>query len=309
MSSSPNTALIDPAKWGVIFSLKQCSNFQADQADVLNWLLKQGWRRFRLMSYWDEHEKSPGEFDFSALDEQVAIISAAGGFITFCLGARQPRWQENHWPDWAWEAKKTVRTKALMKFIKTVMNRYKDESAIISWQLENEALLENFGNRPEVDRQRLRDEFKLVKKLDPARPCIMTTSTSWGIPFRKPIPDAVGFSYYQIVFNKGVYSTSLHKPWLDKLRAGLIKLIWRRSSFIHELQCEPWGPKAIWEMPTEEQDKSMGIKQITHNISTCKKSGLYPMDFWGAEWWYWRNHQGDDTIWEAVKSQIQPVQE
>jgi endo-1,4-beta-mannosidase len=88
-----------------------------------------------------------------------------------------------------------------MDFISAVVNRYKSEKCIVSYQLENEALLTAFGKRSEVDRTRLRAEYKLVKSLDPNRPIIMTTSTSWGIPARNPIPDIVGFSYYQVHFN------------------------------------------------------------------------------------------------------------
>lgn len=298
--------MIDPNRWGVSFSIKQCRNFQIDPDVTLNWLLQDaGFRRFRLMSYWNEHEPQPGAYDFRALDKQLKAIEKAGGTVTLCLGARQPRWPENHWPDWAWTLSKEDRTKALMDYVQVVTEKYKDRKCIVSWQLENEALLKEFGERPEVDRKRLRQEFALVKQLDPNHPVVMTTSTSWGIPLRRPIPDIVGFSFYQIVHNKGVYSTSFHKPWVDRLRAGLIKLLWRRPSFIHELQCEPWGPEAIWKMPLDEQDKSMSVQQIDKNLQLGKATRLYPLDLWGGEWWYWRlaAHQ-DETIWRAVRRQI-----
>lgn len=305
MNNMPNTPTIDQTRYGVSFSSKQCRDFGIDSGETLGWLINNGWRRFRLMSYWNEHEKSQGNLDFSALDSQINQIEKAGGIITMCLGARQPRWPENHWPDWAWNSSKTERTDALLKYIETVVERYKKRDCIVSWQLENETLLANFGERPEVDRQRLRKEFRLVKKLDPKRPCIMTTSTSWGIPLRRPIPNIVGFSFYQIVHGTGGYSMSLHKPWLDRLRARLIKIIWRKPGFIHELQCEPWGPKAIWEMPVSEQDKSMNLGQIKTNIALAKATKLYPIDLWGGEWWYWRSQQGDDTISQQVSSLLQ----
>ena len=275
-----------------------------DQTETLEWLMDQGLRRFRLMSYWNEHEKVQGTYDFSKLDDQVDQIEKAGGVITMCLGARQPRWPENHWPDWAWNADKPERSSALLKYIETVVERYKDRECIVSWQLENEALLVDFGERPEVDRQRLRQEFSLVKRLDPNRPVIMTTSNAWGIPLRQPIPNIVGFSFYQSVYAGGQYKVTPRAVWIDRLRAVLIKLLWRSPSVIHELQCEPWGPKAIWEMPVEEQDKSMGIDQIHNNIQTCQKSNLYPMDLWGGEWWYWRHKNGDPAVWEAVRQDL-----
>lgn len=297
----PNTPMIDPTKFGVSFSIKQCRNFTIDPSETLYWLINDmGFRRFRLMSYWDEHEKEQGVYDFSKLDKQVKRISQAGGVITMCLGARQPRWPENHWPDWAWSLPSTERTVALLKYIEIIVERYNNEKSIIGWQLENEALLKTFGERPEVNRQRLRSELALVKSLDPGRPVIITTSTSWGIPLRRPIPDIVGFSFYQIVYNKGRYSQSFHRPWLDRLRARAIKILWRRPSFIHELQLEPWGPQNIWEMTKEEQDKSMSLGQMCKNIQLAKSTNLYPIDLWGGEWWYWQYMKNNQTYAKTI---------
>jgi hypothetical protein len=196
-------AMVDPKTFGVSFSIKQCRDFGINPQDTLTWLIKDaGFRRFRLMSYWNEHEKEQGKYRFDELDWQIKKVARAGGVITLCLGVRQPRWPENHWPDWAWELSKEERTKALLGFIETVVERYKNEPAIISYQLENEALLEDFGVRPEIDRNRLVEEFQLVKRLDPTRPVIMTTSHHWGIPIRQPIPDIVGFSYYHVIYDK-----------------------------------------------------------------------------------------------------------
>src|SRR3954468_12013319 len=95
-------AVIDPAKFGVSFSIKQCHNFDIDPRETLDWLIKEaGFRRFRLMSYWNEHERERGKFEFKELDWQVEAISRAGGEISLCLGVKQPRWPESHWPDWA----------------------------------------------------------------------------------------------------------------------------------------------------------------------------------------------------------------
>lgn len=294
-------------KFGVSFSIKQCRNFKLNPEETLDWLIKDaGFRRFRLMSYWNEHEKSPGKYDFTSLDKQIEAISKAGGIVTLCLGARQPRWPENHWPNWAWELSKAERTEALFKYIEVVVKRYRNKKCIISYQLENEALLASFGERPEVDRGRLRQEFQLVKKLDPKRPVVMSTSTSWGIPLRQPIPDIVGFSYYQVLYNSKLkrYTTAFHKPWIDRWHKFVIRIIHGKPTFIHELQLEPWGPTAIWKMPVEEQDKSMSVKQIPKNVSLAKSTNCYPIDLWGGEWWYWRAKQGDKSIIEAVQAAI-----
>jgi hypothetical protein len=261
-----------------------------------------GIKRFRLMSYWNEHEVEQGVYDFSELDAQISLIAKHGGVISLCLGARQPRWPENHWPEWAWSLTHNERSEALLHYVETIVKRYRDNPITISYQLENEALLEQFGERPEVDRDRLQQEYTLVKRLDPKRPVIMTTSTSWGIPMRQPIPDIVGFSYYQILYRDGKYRLSFHRPWLDKLRAATIQLLHSKPSFIHELQAEPWGPKNIWEMDLADQFNSMSLDQLQENIRQAKATNLYPIDLWGAEWWYWlkTKHRAPDH-WNAVK--------
>jgi len=257
------------------------------------------------MSYWDEHEKQQGKFDFATLDKQIEQVATAGGIITMCLGARQPRWPEFHWPDWAWNAPKPERDKALLNYIQVVVDRYKDNPAIVSWQLENEALLTGFGEKIEIDRARLRKEIALVRKLDPSRKVIMSTSAAWGIPIIGPIPDMSAFSYYLTRWKEDKYTTTYHAAFIHRIRAVIIRILWRIPSFIHELQMEPWGPKDIWEMTPQQQDESMGPRQIAKNFKASKSTNLYPVDLWGGEWWYWRlKTLNDSTTWEAVKENL-----
>ncbi len=164
----------------------------------------------------------------------------------------------------------------------------------------------SFGTRSEIDRKRLHAEFSLIKSLDPARPIIMTTSTSWGIPLRRPIPDIVGFSFYQVIYANGQYTRGPRKPWIDRWRARLIRLLWRRPAFIHELQMEPWGPKAIWEMTLDQQNESMDPAQLRTNFAQARQTHLTPIDLWGGEWYYWRLKTfNDPTIWQAVAALLQ----
>jgi hypothetical protein len=303
----PNTAkTIDPKRFGVSFSVKQCRKFNIDPTKTLDWLLNDaGFRRIRLASYWNEHEKEQGTFDFSALDAQLDAVEKAGGVVTMCLGAKQPRYPEYHWPDWAWNAPKQERDKALLDYIQVVVERYKDRQIILDWQLENEALLTGFGEKIEIDRKRLRKEIALVRQLDPSRKIIMSTSAAWGIPIIGPIPDESAFSYYLIRWKDTKYTTTYHAAFIHRIRAVIIRILWRIPSFIHELQMEPWGPKDIWEMTPEQQDESMGPKQIAKNFAAGKKTKLPPIDLWGGEWWYWRTTTlKDPTTWDAVQKEL-----
>lgn len=293
--------LIDPEKFGVSFSIKQCRDFKIDHLDTLDFLINTvGLRRFRLASYWNEHEQSEGVFDFSKLDDEIELIRKSGGVVTLCLGARQPRWPESHWPTWALQLPSEQRYQSLYRYIETVVKRYKEQHCIVSYQLENEALNRSFGENGDFNRKRLRHEYDLLKTLDPSRPLIMSTSNTWGIPIRRPRPNLFGFTFYQVQYEKGAYSRTRLPVWWWSFRAKIIRIFTGRSSFIHELQAEPWGPKAIWEMSTEEQEKSMNIDQLAKNIKLAKQSNLYPIDFWGGEWWYWRHLQNDDSIYKTV---------
>lgn len=292
--------------FGASISLKQCRNFAVNDLEVIESAIRDlDITHFRLMSYWDEHEKKPGLYDFTRLDAQVERITSLGGYITMCIGVRQPRWPESHWPEWTKNISIQKRNEALFTYIETVVSRYKDNAIIISWQLENEALLKNFGEQGDFDRKRLRAEMNLVKQLDNSRPVIMTTSTSWGIPLRKPTPDIFGFSYYRVTFSNGTYRTSLYQPWIFTLRSLVIRLLKRRHCFIHELQAEPWGPANIWNMNECEQAKSMNAELLEKNIASAIKTGLFPIYFWGLEWWYWRKIHGNNDMWNIIKSHTQ----
>jgi hypothetical protein len=110
-----------------------------------------------------------------------------------------------------------------------------------------------------------------------------------------------------MMFNKGAYRHTIQKPWLHRLRRFIIEKIIGKPVFIHELQLEPWGHRAIWEMTTEEQALSMSAQRIRFNIDFAQRVGAYPIDLWGAEWWYWRWQHGDKTIYNSVVASIREI--
>jgi len=266
-----------------------------------------GVRRLRLMSYWNEHEKVQGKYDFTELDWQIDMAEKYESAVTLCIGLRQPRWPESHWPAWAKRMPKEEWNGALYKYITAVVERYKDRKCIVSYQLENEALLKTFGADGDFDRKRLKYEFRLVKKLDPIRPVIMTTSNSWGIPFFGPRPDAYAFSLYRYVYHHGSHHHSSRKPWFYRLRAWAIMLLKWRVCFIHELQAEPWGPVATVRMQLGEQYKSMNRQRVQDAVRFAAATGLAPIDIWGLEWWYWlKQEKNQPEIWNDMKEVFGP---
>jgi hypothetical protein len=298
--------MIKDQKFGVSFSIKCQDEFNGKQQDCLKQALSDlGVRRLRLMSYWDEHEKVQGVYDFSELDWQIELAEKYNAEVTFCLGIKQPRWPESHIPKWAKDLNDAAIEQSLFAYIKVVMKRYKNRDCIVSWQLENEARLKSFGGEGNFNRSRLQREFMLVKSIDPVRPIIMSTSDSFGIPFRKPNADIYGFSVYRYFYRRNQYKHAARPPLFYKLRAAIITSLRNRPCYIHELQCEPWGSSSNVTMPAKEQDKSISLKRFAENIEYAKKTNLYPIDLWGLEyWWYRKNTMNDDSFWNYAKQNI-----
>jgi len=85
-------------------------------------------------------------------------------------------------------------------------------------------------------------------------------------------------------------------------RAKLINRIFGKEVICVELQAEPWGPKLLYDLPLEEQEKTMNLEQFRKNIEFAKKTGLKEFYLWGAEWWYWlKEKQNQPEIWQEAR--------
>ena len=140
----------------------------------------------------------------------------------------------------------------------------------------------------------------------------MSLSDQHGLPFNEPVPDKYGYSVYRIVFNDktkplSFYMTYPTPVWYHKLRAAWIGMFQDRDVFIHELQLEPWGPKATVHLPISEQDKSMSVRQMEKSVLFARKIGKEEIYTWGGEWWYWRKTKlNDPGPWEQAKKLLTP---
>ncbi|MBL8160303.1 beta-galactosidase [Candidatus Saccharibacteria bacterium] len=298
---------------GGSFSVKYCRELTVEPKACLRAILGDlGVRRLRLMSYWNEHEKQPGSYDFAELDWQMDMAAEYGARVSLCLGKRQPRWPECHMPDWAHKLDKAEWYEHLYAFIRTVVERYRDHPALESWQLENEALLRSFGHCPDKDfsHARLRKELATVKRLDPMHPVIMTLSDNWGFPWRRPWPDIFGFSVYTMVMNKRrQYEATKFAWWWHRFRANVIRLVTRRPVILHELQAEPWGDRPIPRMTPEQQAISMNPERLGYNVGFACRIDKAPVYLWGLEWWYLRRSQGDEGMWSAARRVYRTVRQ
>jgi hypothetical protein len=295
---------------GVSFSVKYAREMGLDWKQTYASLMDDmNIKRFRLMSYWDEIEQRPDVYTWDDLDHQFREAEKRGAKVSLAIGYRQPRWPECHMPTWASPLSKPQRWEELYQFMGDVVDRYKGSPALVSYQLENEALNTAFGICDDWDRSRLIHEFKLVKERDPHHPIAVSVANEFGIPFGQPRGDIVGFSVYKRVYqrNGGFYfNYPLPSIWHGS-RGAVVEKYLKRPVMIHELQTEPWGPEGTVKLSIEEQNKSMDAERLKKHVDYALASGIKEIYLWGGEWWYWRkNVLNEPTVWDAAYKVFNP---
>ncbi|MFA5128444.1 MAG: hypothetical protein WC445_00590 [Patescibacteria group bacterium] len=261
----------------------------------------------RLQSDWDKTELSEGNFDFSDLDWQMTEAEKRGIKVLLVVGRRQPHWPECHIPEWLADVPEAEVQDRALEFVKTTVLRYKDSPVLMMWQVENEPLLNAFGECPPADINFLKREITLVESLDD-HPILVTDSGELST-WRKTahLGDYFGTTIYRRVYsNYCGYFRHFFAPAFYRLKAKLVGLS-SDKIIISELQAEPWMPDGKEGRGSLEDQKSvMDNEFIKKQIEFARKTGFSEAYIWGVEWWYWIKLQGDDSIWNIGKDIWQP---
>lgn len=303
----------EPLTLGTTFVPDYAKSFGLDPDKTLQAMFEDlGMRQVRLVSYWKNIELTPGKYDFSELDNEFALANQYNAQVSLAIGLRQPRWPECHEPKWIdISASENQWKPQLFKFISAVVDRYKNNPALDSYQLENEYFLTVFGECKNFDRSRLVDELKLVKQHDSKHKVIIARSNNWiGLPVGQPTPDEFGISVYKRVWDATITHRYFEYPlpsWFYAALAGGGEILTGKDMIIHELQAEAWAPRGleITQTPLSEQFKSMNAKRMKDRIAYGEATGMRTIDLWGSEWWYWlKVKKGDPSIWNVVKDAV-----
>ncbi len=302
-----------PLTFGATFVPNYARYFELDPEETMQAMIDDlGVRRFRLVSYWKDIERVPGEYDFRELDWQFQKVEKAEGKIALAIGLRQPRWPECHGPQWAMDKPMIEWEEDLNDFMGAVIDRYKDSPALVEYQLENEFFLSVFGECPDFTRERLVREFDFVKMRDPDTPVTISRSNNaLGIPIGQPQPDQFAVSVYKRVWDKTLTKRYYEYPfpaWFYGSLAGWGKIFTGKDLYIHELQTEAWLPTgySMRNAPIEELYKSLNPERLKSRMEYGVGSGMKTIDLWGAEWWYhMKTKRGAPELWETAKSEIQ----
>ncbi len=294
--------------WGVNFSQMQGEALKLDWKKTYLAILEDlGAKNIKLITNWDFVEGKKNDFYFNDIDWQINQAENHDAKLIYVVGLKTGRWPECHLPNWANGLLKQEQQDELLKYIKEVVLRYKGNKSIVAWQAENEPFFK-FGQCPWYDKNFLIKEIALIKSLDSTRPVIISDSgeQSFWIDAAK-IGDIVGSTMYRklwfhITDNFGFYGVFPIPPVFYYRKAEIIKYLFNKDVICVELQAEPWVYKPFYDVPLEEQEKTMNLKQFKENINYAQQTGFKEFYFWGSEWWYWlKETQGKPEIWNEAK--------
>jgi hypothetical protein len=298
-----NLKIGDSGQYGITFSTKYAKqlglNWQETYLKILDDLEV---KKIRIPIYWDEIETERDNFDFEYYDFIFKEGEKRNVEFIASIGWRLPRWPECHAPDWAMQQKLGETQRRVLVMLEAVVNRYRNQQSIKVWQLENEPFFDAFGICPPSDEKFFKQELDLVKSLDD-RPILIsaTGELSWWKKEAKHA-DIFGTTLYRIVWGPLTgYAKYPLPPWFYQLKASLVKINPDKRIII-ELQAEPWVPKgSIVHLSTKEAEKSFNLNQFKENIKFAQKTKFKEIYFWGAEWWYFKNLNGDNKYWNFAR--------
>ncbi len=292
--------------FGVNFSQKHSAGLELDwKENYLALLDDLEVREIKLLTHWDLLEPERDNFSFGDLDWQINEAGKREAKIILVMGMKTGRWPECHIPEWAKELEKKEQQERILKLIQEIVLRYSQLEAINVWQVENEPFF-SFGTCPWKSKDFLKQEVDLVRSLDPSRPILITDSGEGSLWIEAAkLGDIVGTTMYKKVWIDQLnrYVDYLIPSIFYRRKADLIQKVFNKEVMIVELQAEPWGPKLLYDLPLEEQKKTMNLEQFKYNIDFAEETGFGKIYLWGAEWWYWmKTKQEQPEIWIEAKS-------
>jgi len=294
----------DKAQLGVTFSSRYAQDIGLDWKEVYLAMLDDlKIKKIRIPVYWDLVEKVENQYDFSDLDWQLQEAQKRNAEIILAVGQKVPRWPECFIPDWA-ATSDLKRKESLLNFISVVVERYKNNPEIASWQIENEPFL-NFGICPKPDDDLLDQEIALAREIGGNKK-IMTTDSGelslWVKAAKRG--DVFGTTMYRNIYKEGIgYYVYPIGPRFFHFKYGLIKLFAQQeNAVVIELQAEPWISGWTIDAPLSEQFKSMNENKLKENVEYARKVGFPEIYLWGVEWWYWLKIEKNYTaVWDTAR--------
>jgi hypothetical protein len=293
---------------GVSFSQIQAERYGSDwRANYVALLDDLNFKQLRIAAYWNRIEPTKGSFDFSEVDWMVDEASKRNAKVTIVVGQKTIRYPECYYPEWVDTSNTPETSEAAVDMIKKVVERYKDNSAVGAWQLENEFVLKSFGECPAnmLNSRQLEKELKALRSIDSKRNVLISQSDQYGFPILGPVGDKIGFSLYKWSWKKEIgYYKYPQDGTFFWWKSGIFSALRNKEVKIHELQAEAWGPLGNEYLDYQEAQRSMNPKQLAENIKYARQTKIKEFDLWGSEWWWHLKQQGNNGMWDSIRDLV-----
>lgn len=295
----------DTITYGMSFNTDYARELGLDWQDTYDAIVDDlGVRHLRLAAHWPMIEPENDTYNFTELDYQINKAQTVGAQVVLAVGRRLPRWPECHIPSWTKELDNTEVQAELLEYMTAVVTRYRDNPAVVMWQVENEPFLKVFAYEHcgDLDIDFLDKEIALVRSLDSnERPILVTDSGNLGLwyPAYKR-GDVFGTSVYVYFWNPelGQFRTVL-PAWAYRVKERLASLVFgRKPTVLIELSAEPWLITPVAETDLSVQFSRMDLHKFNDILEYARETRYDRQYLWGAEWWYWLLKQGHPEMWE-----------
>ena len=313
---------------GVTFSPRQAEYLGLGWKDTFSAVMNLSPTVVRLGAYWDEIERRPGVYDFSALDWQLERLPASTYRVVLTVGMKAPRWPEYYLPSWLMRDTRvgqrgTISNDAVvrmqvLRFVEAVVTRYEVHPSIGYWQVENEPLDPSGPRQWRIGADFVQEEVALVRSLDHrGRPIILSMFVDTPPPLASLPPwrshdegrartlldmaDILGLDIYP---SRGIrfFGRDLYLDWSGwawerpALSLRQIALDQGKDAWIMEAQAEPWEPSRLVYLDDAES-RSVRPGTAADTFGRLSNGGFATILLWGAEHWYMRQEIHDDRSW------------
>jgi hypothetical protein len=330
---------------GISFRPLQAEAMGLDPASALGRLLAHPFPLVRLAALWSRLEPRPGILRMDELDRQVEAATRAGKLIILGVGAvrnfgHPEVFVPRHHLLRPLEQSRLVRPeshpelfRAALEFVTSIVERYRDCSAVIAWQVENEAGEALHLRHPwrlsagfisgEVDAVRAADgtgRRVVLTGLLPTTLAValpqrwLTRDQGASLSLASRFADIIGIDVYTRHALRGFDGSSLYldgmrSRWLRSRHTRLLAAAAERRQrvMVTEGQAEPWEVATNPPAAAGRYPYSCPPERIIVTYNCCQEwahragVALEGYLFWGAEYWLRRADGGDPAYLHAFR--------
>ena len=282
-----------------------------------------GFGLVRLSASWRE----VAQFGYAHLDWLLTEADRVRQPVLLTLGMKALGWPEFYLPEGLDPHDAAVQRRAIVH-VGEVTRRYRDNPAVVGWQIENEPFNRSGPNSWAIPRRLVRAEARTVRSLDPDRPMLVTTfahfdegldrsssrhQSKWRRRLGVAIPaerealsvlrrgDILGLDVYRSigwldesgreqVAHAAPDQLAVVASW-QRIARGQGKRLW-----VTEAQAEPWEA----HRRTHGDPVTVQPQAIPELVDRLVAIGVEAILLWGSEYWLWRADNADRRWIDAV---------